>query len=175
VILVLEGTLRVTRLCDGEEIVIAIRGPGDLLGQLAPLGSGLATASVEAREAGRVGVLATSRFSSAISEDPEVAVAVTGRLVELLSESDRRRTDALCTGIDARVATELLALAELTGDSSVQLTQSELASLCLASRSSVATVVAELRESGAIEASRGRVTLLDVDHLRHLAGTSPGS
>lgn len=168
VVLVLEGTLRVTSVLGGEEVVLAIRGPGDLLGELGPLTAGAAGATVEAREPGRVVVMPSSRFVAARRDDPELAAAISDRLVELLAESDRRRTNALCRPLISRVAAELL---HLVGDSDdgFPVTQSELGSLCVASRSAVAEALADLRDRGAIGTGRGRVTIHDHAALAALA------
>lgn len=175
VVLVLDGTVRISRVVGGEEIVLAIRGPGDLLGEIGPLTSGTARATVEAREAGRVVVMPASRFVTAQRDDPELASAVLARLVELLGDSDRRLVNARCKPLAGRVAEELLALAAATGSNGGRapaefpVTQSELASLCVASRSNVARAVGELRGAGLIETRRGRVSILDPDGLGRTA------
>ncbi len=182
VVLVLEGTVRVTRVLRGNEIILAIRGPGDLLGELGPITGGGAVASVEARESGRVVVVPSSRFLEAQRDHPEIATAVVARLVEMLAESDRRLVDAQCKPLAGRIAKELSDLARLAGSGAprdagtVTVTQAELASLCVTSRSSVAETLAHLRSSGLIWTRRGRVTILDPDGLHRLADDDhPGS
>ncbi|MEZ5238956.1 MAG: Crp/Fnr family transcriptional regulator [Microthrixaceae bacterium] len=175
VVLVLEGTLRVTRVIGSEEVVLAVRGPGDLLGELGPITGGTARASVEAREAGRVVVMPSSRFLEAQRDDPSIATAIVDRLVQMLTDSDRRLANARRRSLVSRVAQELCVLASIAATdgqeppSDVMVTQSELASLCIASRSSVAEAVGELRTSGVIDTGRSRVTILDRAELEHLA------
>lgn len=175
VILVLDGTLRVTRIIGAEEVVLAVRGPGDVLGELGPITGRAARASVEAREAGRVVIMPSSRFVEAQRGDHEIASAIVDRLVELLTDSDRRLASVRCKRLAGRVAEEMLQLASLTRSESsdpettVLVTQSELASLCVASRSSVAEAVGELRQLGLIETGRSRVRILDRIELSRLA------
>ncbi len=176
VVLVLSGTLRVTRVCGGTEVVLAICGPGDLLGELGPITVGSAGATVEAREPGRVAVMPSSRFVAAQREDPEIASAVVARLVELLDVANRRLASAQCRTLTSRVAGEILQLAShhgsdaLDSDIEVLVTQSELASLCVASRAAVADALSELRSSCAIDTGRARVRIVDHEGLQLVAG-----
>lgn len=180
VVLVLSGTLRVTRHCGDQEVVLAIRGPGDLLGDLGSITRGRAGATVEARESGRVVVMPSSRFVTAQTEDPEIAMAVLSGLVELLDATSRRLARAQCRTLASRVAEEILELASLDGRESpdagtlVHVTQSELASLCVASRPAVAEAMAALRSSGLIDTRRGRVTILDGEGLQVFADDNLG-
>ena len=175
VALVLGGTLRITRVCGDTEVVLAVRGPGDLVGELGSMTGTGAGATVEARESGRVSVMSSSKFLAAQRGDPEIAAAVLSRLVELLDVANRRLSAAQCRPLTCRLADEIIHLASLNQGGSSDaaegflVTQSELASLCLASRSAVADSLSELRSRGAIETGRAMVKILDQEGLELLA------
>lgn len=170
VLFVVRGTVRVLATTyEGDEIILAIRGPGDLIGDLGPLGGVTATASVVAREDGEVVVIPASRFVELVRGDPELTSEVLHRLVTILGESQRRSIHWLTRPLTVRVAAELLALCD--GEDAppvLHVSQLELAGLCGASRSSVSEVLGDLRARRMLSTGRGRLLIHDVAALRAL-------
>jgi len=68
--------------------------------------------------------------------------------------------------VPARVARRLDELAEMFDDGTIPLTQDDLAGLAGTTRQTVNQVLVELRDRGAIELGRGRVTIVDRAELQ---------
>jgi CRP-like cAMP-binding protein len=172
--LLLRGRLKVLTLTrDGTEVLIAIRGPGDLLGELSTLIGASRSASVVALEPVRLLVLPLGAFEEALAQDRDVAAALIRTLVERLRAATALRTELL-EEVPTRVARLLLRLADEFGVEAdeggvvidVPLTQQELAALTSASRGTVATALRELREAGLVRTGRRHIRLPDVERLR---------
>lgn len=174
------GSLRVVATtAHGVEVTLAIRGPGELVGDLGPLTGRNAAAGVVAREPSEVVVIPPDRFVRLVRTDPAAGAEVFDRLAQALAEADRRLVAWSTQPLAARVAAELVARCEQTGRDTVALTHAELAGLCGASRSAVSELLAGLRGDGVIANGRGRVVILDRGALQGLAtsadrGRDPG-
>lgn len=91
-------------------------------------------------------------------------------------DADRGRIDATSLDTTHRLARFLLELdddqAQVDAprvDVEIQLTQEELASLIAASRDTVVRAITSLRSFGFIATARRRITILDINALRHYA------
>ena len=81
VFVIVSGEVEVRR----GETVLAVLGPGELIGEMAVLGSGLRTASARARGTARFLFLKDRAIRLLIQQIPEIAFAVFGVLVERLT------------------------------------------------------------------------------------------
>ncbi|HEU5160414.1 MAG TPA: Crp/Fnr family transcriptional regulator [Streptosporangiaceae bacterium] len=178
VIIIENGWAKVTSTTeDGHEVVHAIRGPGDLVGESAVLGHRPRSATITALESLRALVLSASRFTAFLDEHPRVWRMVSGTLVRRNDDDVRRlRAKASADG-GQRLAMLLLELAEQYGTSvptggvviQPPLSQSELASWVDSSRETVARALKIWRARGLVDTARRKITVLDAGGLRAFA------
>ena len=161
----------------GTEVLLGIRRPGDVLGEMRFLCDMPRTASVLAVGRVRVQVLEREAMCRLLRRWPHLAVLMARCLAERLQWSDKRRTDAGLVVI-VRVCRVLLELAEAVGgyrlgrDAAgagpivVAVTQRELGRLAGAAEVSVQRALRVLQARGWLERRYGRVTLLRPDGIR---------
>ena len=94
VLLVRSGRVRVTATAgDGEEVVLAERGAGELLGELSGIDGQPRSASVTALDEVRGLVIPLRAFRGFLLDHPRVAVALLELLSRRLREAEARRAD----------------------------------------------------------------------------------
>jgi CRP-like cAMP-binding protein len=180
VVVVATGRVKVFRLTeDGEEIVLAVRGPGALLGELSTIDGLPRSASVAALEPVLAHVMGVDAFREFLDTHAAAAVALLHLVVERLRDADRKRVEFAAYDTPARVAQRIVELAERFGEPdpqgtriTVALSQDELAGWVGASREAVAKALRTLREHGQLTTGRRTMTVLDLDGLRRRAGRS---
>jgi CRP-like cAMP-binding protein len=84
-LILLEGQVEVAR--DGK--IIAVRGPGDFIGEIALLDNRPRTATVTARTDVVVEVLNRGEFASLLAEAPELSAQVMATMARRLAALDR--------------------------------------------------------------------------------------
>ena len=154
VVVIATGRVKVFRLTeDGEEIVLAVRGPGALLGELSAIDGLPRSASVAALEPVVAHVMRVEAFRDFLDTHAQVAVALLHLVVERLRDADRKRVEFAAYDTSARVAQRIVELAERFGEPDAQgtritvaLSQDELAGWVGASREAVAKALRALRE-----------------------------
>lgn len=157
---------------DGRESLIAVRGAGDIVGELAALTGDVRSASVIALSDVRVSALTRSEFLTWLDQEPGVAVRLATMLARRLVETTRPGVGAH-QRVPARLADRILFLAErfgadgaATGDElRLPLTHEDFASWIGATRSVTSRALAELRREGLIDFGRGRIRIVDPDGL----------
>ncbi|MET9292273.1 Crp/Fnr family transcriptional regulator [Streptomyces sp. NPDC003077] len=178
VLAVLSGVAKVVRTeRDGKRNLLAFRGPGELLGEVAVLAGGGRLASVETLARCKVGVMSKADFARFIAAHDLSPVLVRYALARLReSDQARRGGDVL-----PRLAATLVRLADLssrpgtcpTGPLELALTRDELAQHLRTSRNTVTAKLAEL-ESCRVHARRLRIVINDLPALRRAAATALG-
>ncbi|MDQ3106525.1 MAG: Crp/Fnr family transcriptional regulator [Actinomycetota bacterium] len=154
----------------GDVATLRVRGPGEVIGELALLDQGSRrAATVVALE--RVETLALHRdqFAELRQRHPSVDAFLVNVLVEEVRRLSGLLVEALHVPVDTRVIRRLLALAEIYGSdgapAEVPLTQEDLASLSGTSRATVNRVLGEAVRAGLVELRRGRITVVDAEGL----------
>lgn len=163
---------------DGTEVVLALRGAGDIVGDLSAIDGRPHSAAAVALE--DVSCLAVDQpdFSAFLEAHPRAAVALLRLLATRLREADAGRVQFGALGSVERVAVRLAELASEYGepndDGSIRigigLTQADLAGLTGSSREAVSRALRLLRDEGLISTHRRGVTVHDLDALRRRAG-----
>lgn len=157
----------------GREIVLAIRGPGDLIGELSALDGASRSADAVAIDPLDALVLDAAAFRRFVETSAPASLLLLRTVMGRLRHADRRRIEFGAYDVEGRVARLLIELADEHGvpaDGGVRialpLTQDELAGLAAASREATARALRALRERGVIRTHRRQVTILDPDALR---------
>jgi CRP/FNR family transcriptional regulator, cyclic AMP receptor protein len=159
----------------GREIVLGLRGPGHVLGDMSALDGEPRSATAVAIGEVETSVVAAAAFAAVI-EDPSAARALIVMLASRLREADRRRLEFSALDTLGRVASRLFELSERFGEQTAEgiaielpLSQEQLASWCGASREATVKALASLRALGCVQTSRKRVLITDPEALRRHA------
>ncbi|MEU7900565.1 Crp/Fnr family transcriptional regulator [Nonomuraea sp. NPDC049152] len=175
VLLLLDGRVKVSsHTSGGTEVVLAVRGPGGLVGEMSAIDGSPRSATVTALEP--VGGVVVRDFAGFLQAHGRVAVLLMRLVTERLRDSDRKRIEYGAFDTTGRVATRLLELAERYGEKTnsglrvaLPLSQDELAGWTGASREAVSKALRTLRDRGLIETGRRRVVIHDLEGLRKRA------
>jgi CRP/FNR family transcriptional regulator, cyclic AMP receptor protein len=161
---------------EGREVLLALRGPGDTLGEIVALDPTPRMATATALEELSALVVSGERFVDFLCERPPAMLAMLQLLARRQRESDRRLVDARTHEALTRLARHLLELGARYGVASargveldVPLSQQQLAAWVGVTREAVSAGLRRLREQGTVATGRMRITLLDVDRLRTIA------
>ena len=174
VLIVASGRVKVFSLtAEGEEILLAVRGPGALLGELSAVDGAPRSASVAALEPVVALVVPIAAFVDYLRSHGDAAIALLQLVTARLRDADRKRVESAAYDIPGRVARRLLELAERFGEPDgqgvrigVALSQDELAGWVGASREAVAKALRVLRDRGFVTTGRRTMTVLDLEGLR---------
>ena len=174
VVVLLKGRVKVSSLSDhGKEIVLAFRGPGDLLGELSAIDCEPRSASAEAVEPVEALTLAARDFRAYLRDHPGVALLLLETVSRRLRDADRKRVEFGAHDTVGRVAARLVELAERYGkpvtggvEIALPISQEELAGWTGSSREAVSKALQSLRRVGWVLTERRRITVLDLEALR---------
>ncbi|WP_209513442.1 Crp/Fnr family transcriptional regulator [Streptomyces syringium] len=176
VLVLCSGSVAVTRRDGrGQRTLLAVRGAGELLGELSLLDGGVRSATVIAAGPCRVHTVPAPDFEAFVSEH-RLMHALTRHAVGRIRESEEIRQELATAPAPARLAAALLRLAEASGQPAVLpvhigLTQEELAQLIGTSRNSVVHSLSPWRAEGWIRAAPGGGLVLEhLDGLRRVVG-----
>lgn len=177
VVLVARGRVKVSYLTEeGREVVLAVREPGDLLGELSAIDGDPRSATATALEDVEGVVLDAGRFHAFLASHPRAAVVLLRTVTRRLRDADRKRVEFGALDTVGRVARRLAELAErfgVAGDAGVRIalpfTQEELAAWVGASRKAVTNALRQLRARGWIETGRKSIVICDLEALRKRA------
>lgn len=172
--LLLSGRVKlVAQTQSGRAIVVGLRGPGELLGELAVLSGQPRSADVLPVEPVEVGVGPGDALRQFFDRRPRALLALCLLLADRLREADRGLVELASLPGDVRVGVRLLELADRYGRAepagtylSVPLSQDELADWTGLSRQAVARALADLRGLRLVDTARRSIVVSDVAALR---------
>jgi CRP-like cAMP-binding protein len=179
--LLLSGCVKVvSRAGDGQATLLAIRVPGDLVGELAALDGQPRSATVIAAVDTVSRVIDSATLMAFLGTRPAVGGTVYRSLAAKLRESVQFRVDLSGAPVLVRLARVLYHLAlgygRPTSDGmlvDVPLTQDELAALAGArGPKSIQRTLAQMRHSGLVRTGYRSIVIQDLDQLRDLASDS---
>lgn len=161
---------------NGVEVVLAVRGPGALIGELSAIGRGPHGATVSALESVSALVVPVAAFEAYLQQHGRVAFHLMRTLVSRLNDADRKRIEFGAHDTTGRVAARLVEMVERFGEPTADgvkialpFTQDELAGWTGASREAVSKALGVLRAAGEIRTGRMSVVVLDLPALRRRA------
>ncbi|HUE29077.1 MAG TPA: Crp/Fnr family transcriptional regulator [Solirubrobacteraceae bacterium] len=159
----------------GKDAVLAMCGPGDVLGEVSVFdgeprsGTAVTLEQVEA-------IIAPASALTRAAQEIETAHELIRILASRLREADRRRLEFASLDTLGRVAWRLVELGERFGretpagtEVDLPISQEQLASWCAASREATVKALAALRSLGTISTSRRHVLIADPEALRRHA------
>ena len=177
--LILSGTVKIhAEQTDGRDVIVALRGPGEIVGELSLLDDLPRAASVITIEASTMLWIDRATFHECLTTMPPMSI----NLIHILARRLRVATTQIqlltTQDLSGRVAHLLLTLAEEYGEAApgggvripLRLTQSDLASLAGASRARVNQALTFFRERRYITADQQlHITVLDAAGLARYA------
>jgi CRP/FNR family cyclic AMP-dependent transcriptional regulator len=174
VVVLLQGRAKVSTIgAAGREAIIAVRGPGDLVGELSAIDDSPRSASVTTLEPVEALLLPGSGFAALLERRPRIALVILRMVASRLRDADTGQAQLGTHDVVGRVAQRVIELADRFGEHhdgrieiALPLSQEELAAWAGASREAVSKALQQLRSLGIVETGRRHLTVLDVDALR---------
>ncbi|TKK85252.1 Crp/Fnr family transcriptional regulator [Herbidospora galbida] len=177
VYLLLQGRVNVVATVEnGNESLLAIRLPGDLLGEMAVLGDMPRTATLTVRVPSTVLLISGEVFKRFVHDHPDAWAAVAAVGADRLRQANLFRADVAGYEVEQRLARTLLYqprrnIRRVGAHWAADLLQSELAMLIGAKEGTVQKAMRGMKEL--VESRRGRIIFLDVPGLARLAEMDP--
>jgi CRP/FNR family cyclic AMP-dependent transcriptional regulator len=177
VVVILGGRVKVATLGGGgREAIIAVRGPGDLIGELSAIDGGPRSATVTTLEPAEVLLVPGSAFAALLERHLRIALVLLRMVAGRLRYADSQQAQFATQDVVGRVATRLLELGDRFGVAEddrivieLPISQEELAAWTGSSREAVSKALQQLRALHVLETGRKRITVLDADALRRRA------
>ena len=176
VLLLLSGRVKVSLTTPDGQVLLAVRGPGELLGEMAVLGGDERSATVVAIEPCAAQVLEADRFRRLV-RSAGLENELLRRAMRRIREGEAWRAETAALPAGPRVVRALLRLAVpgSGGPVDVGLGQSEIGQAVGLSRSVVAAELGRLREQGVVRTARRRIVITDPARLRAMAESGRGN
>ena len=177
---IINGTVKVfVDHVDGTEVILALLGPGDVVGEMSLVDNLTRSASVSTLESSTLAWMDRASFWRELHAVPQLMANMVAMLSRRLRLANTRLRANATLDVESRIALQILALAQEFGEEDadghvripVRLSQNDLAALVSASRVRVNQVMVEYKRRGLIEVDRHlRITLLDQDGLEEQVG-----
>lgn len=178
VFVLLAGWVKVVSVTrDGQEVMLALRGPGEIIGELAGEATGYRTGTVRSINTVHSLIIAHETFSEFLDAHPNAARAYRRMVTIRWHESAVALADRSTADGPQRVAKLLIDLAARHGvarnsnavDIEMPITQDELASLAGVSRATMTRAFNQWRRRGIIQTGKGHISITNMDGLRKIA------
>ncbi len=174
--LITEGRLKVVLPAEtGEEAILNVLGPGDVLGELALLDAEPRSATIVALEPVELVILAREDFLELLRRSPAAVEGVLAGLARTIRRLSGEVSDLMYLDLQSRLAKKLLELTETHGQPDadgialqVSLTQDELAAMVGATRPRVNRLLGSFEDRGLLTRRSRRLVILNADALQRL-------
>lgn len=170
-----QGFVKVTTATGGADRLLAIRLPGDLVGEFAAVTGRHRSATVTACGDIVSTIVKQADFRQFLNRYPDAAAEVTATVGERLRWANARRADFTAYPVHVRLARVLADIVVSCGQADdgglvigVELSQTELAALVGAAPDTVQRALRLLRAAGLIRTGYRKITVLDLTGLRGL-------
>lgn len=174
VYLVKRGRVKVTiSTPTGRELVLAMKGPGELFGELSAIDGRPRSANAVTMEATEVISVPRETFLDCLEADPAHAIDLLRILAAHIREAGQRTAARVSADTRTRLAQQLIALAEAQDEyeydhhdnTVLRISQDDLAGWIGATREATARALADLRAAGCVTTGRQRIEIVDRDGL----------
>jgi CRP-like cAMP-binding protein len=174
------GNVKIVQVtADGREVLLGVRGRGELIGEWSVIDDEPRSASAVALEPVDVVQLDAGKFLGFLESSPKAAMWLVRTVLSRIRDSDRKRVEFSAADAGGRLARRLAELADEHGEKAgdgvriaLPLSQEELAAWTGASREAVAKALAQFRSRGWLSTERRRITVHDLEALRRRGTTS---
>ncbi|WP_236952384.1 Crp/Fnr family transcriptional regulator [Kibdelosporangium phytohabitans] len=179
VLLSLSGRLKVVYAePDGAEIMLAVRGPGDVIGELTARDGLPRSATVQAIEPGITSKVSERRFADVVQR-LGLSARLDGYISGKLRESAPYAWQLAHRTTASRLAALVTAIIDAAGPdhpspTTIAMPQEELASSLGLVRSAITPVLKAWKSAGLIVVTRGRLEVVDVPALRRAGVSTSG-
>ena len=155
VYIILEGTVKIhIEQADGSDVILAILGPGEIVGEMGPVEGLGRSANVVTLEPTNMAWLDRAAFREWLQNEPTLSYNVTRILSRRLRLANAQIQSLAALDVYGRVARQILAFAQEYGEPvpdggvciPIRLTQSDMADMVGASRVSVNKVLVHYKE-----------------------------
>jgi len=160
--IILSGSVRVFAGDeDGKEVLLAILGPGESVGEMALIEDAPRSASVMTVERCKMSIISREDFMQCMQNHPSIALHLLKALSRRLRQQNRSTKNLALMGVYERVASVLKEQAvEHDGDLVIEgFTHQRLANMVGASREMVSLVLKALKTEGYIAVQQRRITI----------------
>ncbi len=155
---------------DGKKLVLASVDPGTVFGEMSLVGQGMHDTFAEASEECTLCVMSRSDVEHLLVNKPQVALRFLELLANRLSDVESRLETVAFKSVPARLAMEILRLAEGTPDGRVDgVSHQDLADAVGSYRETVTRILNEFKRDGLIELDRLSIGIKDAPGLKALA------
>src|SRR5215831_9979656 len=175
--ILIAGWVKVSSVTDdGQEMLLALRGAGEIVGELASEVTGYRTATVRAAGMVRTLIISSDSFEAYLGAHQGAARAYRRAMAERRHAADEDQRNRSRTSGAQRLARLLLEVAELHAadiahdQDALPLSQEELASLIGVSRATVTRALSNWRSRGIVHTHQRQVTVLHRTALERIAG-----
>lgn len=164
--LIRSGSVRIVRERVRPRINLASIGPGQMIGDYPMFRNGVHASTALAMSPVEALRLERRSTMDALAMRPRIGLRWMVEALGRLEVAHERMSMILRGSVKARVAAFLLSH---TGSGPIEITHEGLSEMIGAERASVTRAIAALRSDRAITSSRGSISVIDADHLRHVA------
>lgn len=163
--MIISGRLKVMMGdAEGKEVILALLGPGEIVGEMGLIDDSPRSATVIAIEPSELLSISKREFHKCLAENFDMAMGVMRGLVRRLREADRKIGSLALLDVYGRVARLLMDMAEDVNGRKVvtkRLPKQDIAKMIGASREMVSRVMKDLQLGGYIEAHGSTIVLHD--------------
>jgi CRP/FNR family cyclic AMP-dependent transcriptional regulator len=173
---ILSGTVKVhIEQADGGDVIVAILGPGEIIGEMSALSQPLRSASVVTIESSTLLWIDRNHFQRCLMTMPLLTYNLAGILAIRLRHANEKIQTLATQSVEGRVARQILAFAEQYGQPqengdvfvALRVTQGDIAALIGASREHINKVMVSYKDRGYLSVDRNyRITIRDLNALR---------
>ena len=181
VLVLLSGWVRAYKNApEGQVVLLALRGPGDVIGDIAALQGWPRTVTIDSLQETRFAQFTHEGFVACLHDRPAVAIALLQQFAVRLRYAEKARVGSATMDVAQRVAAFLVELADNHGSPSADgmvvdmpLTQEDVANSIGGSRRAVARALKAFRDRGMLITGRRTFVVAKLEVLRGLAGNVP--
>lgn len=155
-----KGSAKVFRVTnEGEQINVAVIGPGEVVGELALLDNSPRSACVQALQEVKLLTITKNKFSKILHDYPETAVSLLCTLADRVRTSNQLLEDVLSKNLYDRTWKTLQSLSRYFPNNTISLSHEELSCIIGATRSRVTEILNELQSENKISLSHRQIHL----------------
>ncbi len=166
---IMSGSLEISVVSeDGRKLSLDVLKKGDLIGEIAFFDPGVRTATAIALEDTTLMRIRYRDMTDAIRTNPELGIDMINLAGQRMRWMNSQLSDQVFLPLSARLARKLIHLTQ-SGESTLQMSKSDLAEFMGATREAVSKTIADWKRAGIVESPRGEIRIVDRPALEALS------